>query len=119
MSLGGNHRLGTESRRPSTTQRVRTNHSTRESAPRDLPVQVDFVLLRTLEAGPLLRWLGPALRGLVVRPLRDHFCQLMGGYEATSLESPSATPNGNSTGRGSPDTLLFQGSPDTLLFRES
>lgn len=46
-----------------------------------LPLREVFVTLRTLNDGLLLPWIAPALRGLVLQPLRDHFCSLQGGRE--------------------------------------
>ena len=51
-------------------------------ASRDLVAQVDTVELSTLSAGYLNRWFSPAIRGLVLQPLRDHFCGLRGGRVA-------------------------------------
>ena len=47
----------------------------------ELPVQIDHVSLRTLDRGPLNCWLGPALRGLILKPIRDQFCRNMGSWQ--------------------------------------
>lgn len=46
-----------------------------------LPLREVFLALRTLNDGLLVPWIAPALRGLVLQPLRDHFCSLNGGRE--------------------------------------
>lgn len=46
---------------------------------RDLTIQIDQVVLTILSTGVLNAWNATALRGLVLKPLRDHFCHLMGG----------------------------------------
>lgn len=46
-----------------------------------LVVQSVFLELRTLNNGLLLPWIAPAIRGLVLKPLRDHVCKEMGGRE--------------------------------------
>ena len=44
-----------------------------------VPLHIDCFRLTTLSAGSLNLWLSPALRGMVIEPLRTHFCGLMGG----------------------------------------
>ena len=56
-----------------------------------LPLREVFLALRTLNAGLLLPWIAPALRGLVLQPLRDHFCSLHGGRELA--RSPAGLAN--------------------------
>lgn len=56
-----------------------------------LPLREVFLSLRTLNAGLLLPWIAPALRGLVLQPLRDHFCSLQGGRELA--RSPAGLAN--------------------------
>lgn len=41
-----------------------------------LPVRVRWQPLQVLNSGQLVPWLGPALRGLVLQPMRDQLCQL-------------------------------------------
>jgi len=43
--------------------------------------------IRTLNEGVLVPWIAPALRGLVLRPLRDHFCGKMGGREVAAASA--------------------------------
>ncbi len=44
-------------------------------------IQIDRINLTTLSAGSLNLWLSPALRGMIVEPLRTHFCHIMGGKQ--------------------------------------
>ena len=53
-----------------------------------LPIQTVLLTLRTLNDGLLLPWISPALRGMVLKPLRDHFCSLKGGREVALITSP-------------------------------
>ncbi len=54
-----------------------------------IAIFVHSVPLVTLSPGPLNLWISPALRGLVLKPLRDHYCQLMG------RKTVAATATGN------------------------
>lgn len=49
-----------------------------------LPIRMETVYLRTLTEGRVNLWMAPALRGMILKPLRDHFCGLQGGWEAAS-----------------------------------
>ena len=58
----------------------------------DLSMQVDQVVLKTLSTGVLNAWYATALRGLVLKPLRDHFCHLMGGRVTFGSEGRQKLP---------------------------
>jgi hypothetical protein len=50
-----------------------------------LPLREVLLKIRALNEGVLARWIAPALRGLVLQPLRDHFCAQMGGREVAAV----------------------------------
>lgn len=58
--------------------------SARRQGPQSLLLREVFLKIRTLNEGALVPWIAPALRGLVLRPLRDHFCGQMGGREVAA-----------------------------------
>lgn len=59
-----------------------------------LPIQTVRVTLRTLNDGLLLPWTSPALRGMVLKPLRDHFCHIQGGREVAQVARESLAATG-------------------------
>ena len=82
------------SARPKFMQRA--DVSSERGTARELAIQVEHVVLATLSTGVLNSWYSTALRGLVVKPLRDHFCNLMGGRITNDILGVQKTHRVNS-----------------------
>ena len=64
----------------------------RRNFPSDLVIRVVLLNLTTLTSGVLNSWFSPAVRGLVLKPLRDELCRENGGYQANAVRSEEGVP---------------------------
>jgi len=86
-----------------------------------VPIRVLWLPLLVETPGASLPWLGPAIRGMILQPLRDHFC-LLSDRERDERQTTAATPNAVHYCRGctrnatcaygrafEPDRLMIEG----------